>query len=252
MRVIINADDFGYSPGINDAICSLMSARKVTSATIMANAPAFKDAVHCVGDFPACSFGVHLNLTEFHSLTFPEVFCDSGIVNEEGLFTGRLRRTPPSLSLAKAIEKEWGEQIVKVLDHGVPVSHLDSHHHTHTIPWLFVSLKRVQRRFRIGKVRATMNWYYWKEYSPSKITLLSKKAWNWSLRHFYRTKASDHFTSFQWFIANLRNGERFPYGVAELMCHPGQAGRSGETELLWSDWAQELPFKIDLISYNDL
>jgi predicted glycoside hydrolase/deacetylase ChbG (UPF0249 family) len=252
MRVIINADDFGYSTATNDAICSLMSARKVTSATIMANGPVFRDAVRRIGDFPTCSFGVHLNLTEFRSLTLFDIFYDSGIVNEEGLFTGSLRRTPPSLSLVKAIEKEWGEQIVRVLDHGVSVSHLDSHHHTHTIPWLFVSLKRIQKRFRIGKVRATMNWYYWKEYSPSTIALLSKKAWGWSLRHFYRTRTTDHFTSFQWFIANLRNGERRSHGVAELMCHPGQPWASGETELLWSDWPQQLPFRIDLISYNDL
>ena len=252
MRVIVHADDFGYSSIINDTICSLMCAKKVTSTSIMANGPMFEDAVNRTQDFPTCSFGIHLNLTEFLPITMPQIFYDTKIVDGTGAFTGTLRRVPPSLALVKAIEKEWEEQIAMVLDHGVSVSHFDSHHHIHTIPWLFVSLKKIQKRFRIRKVRITMNWYHREEYSPSGSTFLLKKVWLWSLRHIIRTHTTDYFTSLQWFVANSMNGAKQSTGVAELMCHPGHEWATGETELLSSDWAKRLPFRVDLISYNDL
>jgi predicted glycoside hydrolase/deacetylase ChbG (UPF0249 family) len=252
MKVIINADDLGYSKAINDEILALMSARKVTSATIMVNGPAFKDAVRRIGHFPNCSFGVHLNLTEFASLTQSQAFHDHGIVDEQGIFTGNFHKIVPSLPLIRAVEKEWTKQIERILDHGSSVSHLDSHHHVHTISWLFAALKAVQRRFKIRKVRTTMNWYYQDEYSPSLPTLVSKRAWNWALQRFYKTITTDHFTSFSWFVVNMREGERRFDGVAELMCHPGQPYASDATALLWSDWAEQLPCSIHKISYSNL
>ena len=69
MRIIINADDLGISQEVNDAIFGLMAEGKVTSATILANGPAVEEAARRVAEFPECSFGVHLNLTEFKPWT---------------------------------------------------------------------------------------------------------------------------------------------------------------------------------------
>jgi len=252
MKVVINADDFGCSVTINEAIRTLLNSRKITSATIMVNGPAFQDAASCVRNYSTCSFGVHLNLTSFQSLTNSQVFHDAGIVNEAGVFKGNLRSIHPSIPLAGAIEREWVEQITMALDYNLPVSHLDSHHHVHTIPWLFIPLKRVQKKFGIRKVRATMNWYDRNEPLPSGLLLFAKIVWNWSLKHIYATKITDYFTSFQCFFSDVGYGEKRARGVVELMCHPGHPLSSVETDLLQSNWPQMLPFKTELISYNNL
>src|SRR5690349_11238443 len=67
--VIINADDLGMSERVNEAIFDLMAQGRVTSATVMANGPAFRHAISGISRFPACSFGAHLNLTEFAPVT---------------------------------------------------------------------------------------------------------------------------------------------------------------------------------------
>jgi hypothetical protein len=69
IAVIVNADDLGMSREVNDAIFELMSRGRISSATILANAPATRDAARRAQAFPRCSFGVHLNLTQFEPLT---------------------------------------------------------------------------------------------------------------------------------------------------------------------------------------
>lgn len=252
MKLIINADDLGYSVDTNRAIFSLMRCFRITSATLMANGPAFQDAVRHIPDFPNFSFGVHLTLTEFQALTTPQIFYDTKMIDERGVFTRELRKLRPNSALLSAILKEWEQQVLRILDNGVSVSHFDSHHHTHTIPWLFFALKKLQKRFNVRKVRASMNSYYQKEYSPPRRLLMSKKIWNFALRNIYRTRTADYLTFFEWFLANSYDGMVGSQGVAELMCHPGQPASSEVTELLRSDWVARLPFPIELISYHEL
>lgn len=251
MRVIINADDFGYSTVVNEEITRLIRAGRVTSATIIANGPAFGDAISRIECLPDCSFGVHLNLTEFASLTQSQVFHDSGIVDDHGRFTKKIRSISPSPKIIRAVENEWAHQIDQFQSHGFSVSHVDSHHHVHTIPWLLIALKAVQKRFKIQKVRTTLNHYYTNEPSPSRMKLASKKIWCFALRRFYPTTTTDHFTSFNWFIPMIKEEDVHIDGVVELMCHPGQRWAATETALLWSDWEQLVPKRIR-ISYNDL
>jgi predicted glycoside hydrolase/deacetylase ChbG (UPF0249 family) len=250
MKIIINADDLGYSEDINDTTFSLMADRRVTSATILANAPSFQAIMRRIRDLKSCSFGVHLNLTEFESLTKPQIFYDSQVVNEHGVFNGSMRKASPGFSLLKAVEEEWAAQITRVRDAGVPISHIDSHHHIHTMPSLFLPLKHTQRRFQIKKVRTTMNWYGTKIYTPAYSLLAKKKLWDWALRNIYYSKTTTYFTSFQSFLSNAHKDDRLARkGITEIMCHPGHQWSCEETALLWSDWNREL--SCELISYND-
>lgn len=251
MRVIVNADDFGYSPATNAAIFSLICAGRLTSTTIMANAPAFQDAARRIRDLPPCSIGLHLNVTEFGSLTGSPTFHSCGIAEADLSFNGKVRGRP-SLRLVDAVEREWEAQILAALEQGISISHLDSHHHVHTVPWLFGALVRIQRRYRIGKVRTTLNYYYHKEYAPASVLLLSKKVWHWSLKRLCDVTTTDYFTYFHWFMARLAAGSGGLGGAVELMCHPGQPYAANETEMLWSNWAALLPHGTDLISYHDL
>ena len=72
IEVIVNADDLGMSPEVNEVTFELIENGKVTSATMLANAPSIEDACQRIGNYGSCSFGVHLNITEFKPLTKSE------------------------------------------------------------------------------------------------------------------------------------------------------------------------------------
>jgi predicted glycoside hydrolase/deacetylase ChbG (UPF0249 family) len=246
---VINADDLGYSVEVNKAIFSLMDRGHVTSASLLMNAPATEQAIAQIPHYPHLSFGIHLNITEFAPLSRHPGLAPL-LSAETGEFSGLARRIKLSRSVREGVFAEWCAQIDRALQRGVPVSHLDSHHHAHTEPALFLTLKRVQRKYGIRKVRITRN-VYDKNEAVSPIKKLSKFLWNMALRHFYLTKAVDHFTSFATFFRRIQEGLALE-GSLELMCHPGGPGFSEETRLLEGPWQQAVRSAFRLISYNDL
>ena len=141
MRLIINADDLGYNGIVNDSIFRLMSEGMVTSASLIMNAPAAEDAAHRANDYTNCSFGVHLNITEFAPLS--SALHLSPILSNGGSFNGKISRTKITTRLLLAIFTEWSEQIERAKAVGLRISHIDLHHHVHTIPQLFVVVKLI-------------------------------------------------------------------------------------------------------------
>lgn len=246
--VLINADDLGYSSGVNDSIFNMIEEGRVTSATLMANAPAVEEATKRLRQFPQASFGIHLNLTEFPPLTKDSALAP--LLDAQGcLRGGAISFSLPAPALA-AIEVELTTQIQRIIELGVSPSHIDSHHHSHTLPPLFPILKRLQRRFGIRKVRLSRNVFDIDEVVPP--LLRAKKAiWNAALRHYYTTRTTDGFLSFQSFHDHLCRGS-LPHGVIELMCHPGNVLFEEENCLLAGNWTQQLPSGSTLISYTDV
>src|SRR5213593_3098829 len=109
MKVIINCDDFGFNKDINERIAELIALNRVTSATLIANAPALEDAIRRLPTEANCSLGVHLNLTEFRPLTPQrEIGTLATCLNDEGCFSGeeRLRAIRISSGLREAIFRE--------------------------------------------------------------------------------------------------------------------------------------------------
>jgi len=247
VRVIINADDLGGSRKVNGAIFQLMAAGCVTSATMLANGEAVEDAAMGAKDFAQCSFGVHLNASEFSPLTTGAGL--SPILEPAGCFAGNaLREVRITAALREALFHEWSAQVARVRSLGIAISHLDSHHHMHTVPGVFPVVKRVQRRFGIRKVRITMN-IYPERLVVSRAHLLKKALWNFALRHVYRTVTTDGFTSLEVFLGVANKlGRR--YHTVELMTHPGSSSYQPETDLLRSP--AFAPLRPLLISYNGL
>ena len=151
MKVIVNADDPGMTEEVNQATFDLMSKRFVTSATVMANGPAVPNALEGSKRFPACSFGVHLNLTEFRPLSRHEGL--EQLLSSDGQFNGVLERTPSTIAKVSAMfvamANEWCWHIDVVRKAGIFISHLDSHQHVYTIPFVFPVLKYVQAKYEI-------------------------------------------------------------------------------------------------------
>ena len=252
MDLIVNADDLGMSQEVNEAIFHLMGKRIVTSATIMANGPAVLRAIEGSKQFPSCSFGVHLNLTEFRPLSRNEGLRD--LLNENGEFSGILERAPGSIKktrkLLSAMADEWCHQIGFLQKAGVQVSHLDSHQHVHTIPFVFPVLKYVQAKCGIRRVRSTRN-VYKAGVCPSKAKVWAKEAYRLLLRRFYTTRTTHVFMDFSTFYERAVLG-RQTWLSAEVMVHPGSSRDYEENRLVDSNWLDQLGGSARLINYSDL
>lgn len=283
VKLIINADDFGANPEVNLAIERMISGGYISSATIMANGEAFEDTVRIVNANRQVSFGVHLNLDEYHSLTRPGIFRERGITDNQDIFIKNviLKKKSFDRELKKAIYYELHDQVRRVQQAGIPLTHFDSHHHFHTQPLLSDILKQLGHDFSIRKIRRPLNKS--KKYlratrmarvqhsktgsnvhRPSKNKALRKinsalslvrdkfeaRKWNHSIKNYFIT--TDAFMTYAGFYHYCNS----PYAmlnaeIIELMCHPGHKAYDFETELLEE---QKLAKLIDfqLVSFHDL
>lgn len=247
MKIIINADDLGISREVNEAIFDLMADNCVTSATLLANAPDIRNAVQLIGRFSSCSFGVHLNISEFAPLSREGglVLAKKGEMSREVI-----ERVPPQLKTLQAIFEEFSAQILKLIEFGVPVSHIDSHQHVHTIPWVFPALKAVQVRFGIRKVRSTRNIY------PPGQTIspglsMRKKLYNFALRNLYSSRTPEGLTELQTLLQwTAKEAQRFR--TLEVMVHPGASAQEKDVAILRTPWMKSLPFASEAVTYNGL
>jgi predicted glycoside hydrolase/deacetylase ChbG (UPF0249 family) len=248
MHIIINADDLGMSAEVNDAIFELMSTRRVTSATIMANGPAVHAATAQLRRFPSCSFGVHLNLTQFEPLTAGDGA--SMLTRETGQLSRWIETAVPTIALLRAAYEECCAQIELLASAGVAISHFDSHNHVHTRPQIFPVLKALQKRYRIRKVRLAKNLYSDSQPYPGSLRW-KKRAYNIALRRIYRTETTEAFTELLTF-AELTAQRSLRYHSVELMVHPGASYAAAETALLQSDWLPNLSAGATVITYRQL
>src|SRR5262245_26642107 len=147
MRIITNADDFGFSDDTVEATIGCFESGALTSATIMPRMPATERALEYARTHPEHSFGVHLTYVsdgvEAPVLPPSEI---PGLVGEDGLFKNsnvvRVMALLRRLSVDE-IQRETEAQIRRVVDAGVAVSHVDSHGHLHKFGPFRDALRRV-------------------------------------------------------------------------------------------------------------
>jgi len=199
--VIINADDFGYSQGINLGIIEAHKNGILSSTTMMANMPGFEHGVELAKNNPKLGIGVHLNLTcgkplldnvpsltdykEFRNLSYYE--------KETELDEGEIYR-------------EWDAQINKIKNAGIVPTHLDSHHHINRIApinEIFIKLAReynlpVRNNFDVPKDIKTVK----KFFTEFDAIGMNKEIWKGMT------------------ISNLIQDCKM-YKSVEVMCHPG-------------------------------
>jgi hopanoid biosynthesis associated protein HpnK len=143
-RLIVNADDFGFTAGVNRGIVEAHSRGVVTSSTLMANGRAFSDAVQLARTLPQLSVGCHVVLIDGQPLldpkTIPSLVADRSTNHDGGAarfrdgISGFALRALAGRLDSREIEAEATAQIRKLQAAGVVVSHLDTHKHTHLFP----------------------------------------------------------------------------------------------------------------------
>jgi predicted glycoside hydrolase/deacetylase ChbG (UPF0249 family) len=244
----VNADDLGMSREVNETIFDLMSRGRVTSASLLANAPATDEAIRTIPKFPQCSFGVHLNITEYEPL------CCAVRVPRLLDGEGKLRPLPVdfrfTLATLRAIHLEFSAQIEKLNSNGIHVSHLDSHMHVHLRATLLPLMKILQMTYAIRGIRTRHNvaasgqQVGWRQRVNTRI-------YNWAMRHVYKSVMADEGAELATFVtAAWRSHPQFQ--TVEVFAHPGNPYYPKDSALLLSPWEEALPFPVCFINYRQL
>jgi chitin disaccharide deacetylase len=231
-RLIVNADDFGFTRDVNEGIVECHRRGILTATTLMANGDAFDDAVRLARETPSLDIGCHLVLIGGRSLVTRKAF-PSSVAQLLGALAKRELRPYDELAA----------QARKIVAAGVAPTHLDTHKHTHLAPPVLDAVARIGDEFGIRWVRRPF------DFPMSARVPLGKRLTAWTLtvvrRRMHRVLAerglrtTDHFAGFQ-ITGRFRTQELvdliavLPEGTTELMVHPGRCGaelRAARTRL---------------------
>lgn len=199
VNLIVNADDFGYSRGINYGIIDAHKNGIVNSATMMMNMPGVTHAVELAKENPKLQVGIHLVLT----CGKPLLTDVQSLVNKNGSFK-RISdfKEQRDLSLDE-LAREWDAQIEKFLETGLIPTHFDSHHHVHTIPEFLPVVQMLSKKYNLSARR------FLREPVEGVPTFSDV-----FLHDFYGEGAT--FDYFENLVTRVQDGQ-----TVEVMCHPG-------------------------------
>ncbi|MBZ5578557.1 MAG: ChbG/HpnK family deacetylase [Acidobacteriia bacterium] len=268
-RLVVNADDFGFTPDVNEGIVEAHRRGILTATTLMATGTAFDDAVRRAREVPTLDVGCHLVL-----------------VGGASLITGKpLPATVRGLMAAVAsrqirVYEELRAQVERIVKAGLRPTHLDTHKHTHLAPPVLEAVARLGEEFDIRWVRRPFD-FPLEAAARGGVPLLKRltsRALQVVRRRFHRVlerhrcRTTDHFAGFQ-ITGRFRTRElvallsAIPDGSTELMCHPGVYGpalreartrlkesREAELEALTAGEvrAQVERLEIELVNYRQL
>jgi hopanoid biosynthesis associated protein HpnK len=236
-RLIVNADDFGLTSGVNRAILELHAAGVLTSTSLMARAQATEEAIEIARATPTLDVGCHIVLADGDPMLAPDqiptlVDQRTGLLPAalssflSRLFTGRLS--------APEIEAETRAQIEFLQAKGVRITHIDTHKHTHMFPPI---LRSVLRAARVCGIRAVRNpfepsWALHATNGAPWLRLAQVSTLRWLEPVCRRIIAEEGFTTTDGTVAVAGTGilnaatvrsllQALPSGTWELVTHPG-------------------------------
>jgi len=154
-RLVVNADDFGWSHSVNSGIVEAHTAGIVTRTSILATGAAFADAAALALATPTLAVGVHLNIYRGDTILPAERV--STLVGPDGRLLGSWQEIVRRLATGRfdlgQVEDELRAQIRHVIDAGLMPGHLDSEKHLHLWPGVFDVVCRLAVEFDIPIVR---------------------------------------------------------------------------------------------------
>lgn len=269
-RLIVNADDFGRSRSINEAVIRAHREGILTSASLMVNEPACDEAVALARENPGLGVGLHLALVCGRAALPPGRI--PGLVDERGGFSTDPVRTGLKYffqrGLRTQIEDELAAQFARFRATGLQMDHVNGHLHMHLHPVVFEILLRRADEWGLARIRLTCD-EFWLN------ARLARGRWFSRLAHavIYRTlswrsrrclmRRGIRFTSRVFgLLQNARVDELYvrrllaqlPAGDSELYSHPSLDEFRHEFEALISPEVRRcvVEHEIELIRYADL
>jgi predicted glycoside hydrolase/deacetylase ChbG (UPF0249 family) len=230
--LIINADDFGFAPGVNRGIVEAHEAGTLSSTSMMVNTPAFDEAVQLVRTrAPRLGVGLHLNLiagrpvSEATSLVNPRTGCFHSLPElASRAVSGRVHPAD--------VRRECDAQLAVLRRAGVAPTHLDSHRHAHALPAVLAAVVASARAAGIPVVRRPLERPPVSQPAAAVKTLVLHAAWRVAYQavdtegrallarspHFRGIALQGALDLEARLLALL---DRLPAGATELMLHPG-------------------------------
>lgn len=277
-RLIVNADDFGLTAGVNRAIMELHRGGVLTSATLMSCAPATEQAIEMVQSAPAMVVGCHVVLVDGTPALKPAEI-PTLVDAQTGRFQPKLNTFLQKLLAGRIkeseIEAEASAQIARLQSHGLRLSHVDTHKHTHMLPGVLRPLLRAAKSAGIQAIRNPFE-PAWSLRATPGLQLMRRFEVMLMRRYeaeFLRLVAEAGLVTTNGAIGVLATGtldagtiaallKNMPEGTFELVSHPGYndaALAQANTRLLASREAERNSLQkikqfpaIELISYADL
>ena len=223
-RLVVNADDFGFTADVNEGIVEAHRNGILTATTLMANGDAFDDAARLAADNPSLDVGCHLVLVGGRSLLGPHETLPASVPELLAAIVSRRIR----------IYDELAAQMRKILGAGIAPTHIDTHKHTHLAPPVLDAVARVAEEFGVAWVRRPFDlpitaargaapWV--KRATTEGLDFLRNRFQRVLADH--NCRSTDHFAGFQ-LTGRFRAGElvrlihQLPEGTTEFMCHPGR------------------------------
>ena len=247
-KLIVNADDFGLTAGVNRAIIETHNGGVVSSATLMANGAAFDDAVTAARSAPNLSVGCHVVLVDGTPVSPPDAVDTLLAIRsaEPDKFYSSLSAFAARAMLGgfdrDQLVAEVTAQIRKIQSAGLQVTHLDTHKHAHIFPEILAALLRAAR---ICGVRAIRNPFVPVKAMPARLFKGKRELWKrygqvrmlhtFSGQFLQRTKRAGLLTP-DGVVGVIETGSlessgyssllrqtlaSLPEGTWELVCHPG-------------------------------
>ena len=272
-RLVVNADDLGFTAGVNRGIFECAAAGTVTSASVMVNTPGFDDAMAGRGSV-RLGLGLHLNLIDGRPLSRAPSLVDPATGAFWPFATLLVRATAGLLARADVVA-EVGAQLRRLAAAGVIPTHIDSHRHTHVHPAIWPAVVEAARTAGVSVVRIPRESLVTNAARPratlSKVLLgvaMSGGASHSAARRAgFRT--ADHFIgispqgspSFEADVVAMLAS--LPRGLTEFMVHPGYvddtlrardgylAEREAEVRALTSPAVRAAMRTVTLVNFGD-
>lgn len=150
-KLIINADDLGFSLGVNHAILKANTEGFLSHASLMANTEYFDHAIEeIIPQSKKLKIGVHINLTCAKALFSDNILTENGLLNNTFV---KLLFKYKSKKVLQSIEKEIELQLLKIKEKGIQISHIDGHEHVHVIPSINKIVRKLAKKHDIPRIR---------------------------------------------------------------------------------------------------
>ncbi|MGC8561189.1 MAG: carbohydrate deacetylase [Phycisphaerae bacterium] len=243
--VIVNADDFGFSAGVTDAIIDSHRCGILTSTTLICTMPDAERAAGMAKYLPGLGVGIHLCLTQGTSKSqnlrlIASPSADGRHASLDQSVPNLIRKVQFSRAAQDEAQQEWRAQIEWALAAGIKPTHLDSHKHIHHWPVLRKIAIELAKQYNIGAIRCAreiplddlacgMGYRVLSRLAGRLARVLAAEGiatTDW----FYGLAATGKFSEEHW-LAIMQN---LPAGVGEIMVHPGRADGlpTGSTRLV--------------------
>jgi predicted glycoside hydrolase/deacetylase ChbG (UPF0249 family) len=233
IRVLtINADDFGFAPGVNRGIVEAHEAGTLPSASMMVNTPAFAEAAALSRErVPALGIGLHLNLLAGKPLSAVPTLADPRTGDFYSL-PELARRAITGRVSASDVRRECDAQLSALTSHGITITHIDSHRHTHAFPGLLPAVLASALAAGVRIVRRPLDRILPGEPVASAKMLALHAAWQTAMRGVDAAgrKLIEQSPRFRGIALQGRADveqrllallDQLPDGHTEIMLHPG-------------------------------